>query len=754
MLHVSMSVRPRIFISAVSKELRGARQLVANTLNFLGYEAVWQDIFGTEEGNLHDMLRRKIDTCQGLIQLVGQRFGFGPANPETDERAVSYTQFELRYARERRLKVWPIILATEFPTDAPNDEPAAWRENQERYRQSLAPSAEGKKPVVPIYHRAADSKELENLVLKLRNDFEILRSEKEKGQRRFRIAAGVVLCLLLILMIFSLALGRSIKNDTAQLKAVLSEYVQHSPAGVIVGELASNSSSDLLLLTNLEKKHGLPSGTLTNRLPRFGKKIAADRTVSAYERAQGAYAAKEYVEAERLALEAVAEAKKTLSLEKHEIVQALKLAGWSASKRRADTNALAHFTAAGAFIDKSRDPIEWADVNHAIAYVLFDLGDYFQAERVLREVVLLRTENLGSEDTETINSRVNLANTLLGQGKYANAEAKMGPLIKLLENKRGREDSVTLAVRNNFARALAGQGKSLEAEEEFRDVLGKLERVLGPEHQTTLRTRLNLDIAMTDQGKSAEAERDLRAVLKAMQRVLGPEHPDTLKAHIGLAKALDAQWKFGEAETELRSTIPVLQRVLGTEHPETLVGRNCFANALDAQGKSGEAEAEHRAILSVRERDLGSDHPDTLASRINVAAALTGQAKYAEAEVELRAVLERQEQAFGLEHRSTLKTRSSIAVLLSIQGKPMQAEAEFREILGLQERLCGAEHPDTLSTLYNLALCLANQRKLEEAHELACTAAERRQKVMGAMHPQTRKARDLCTKLHALIPKK
>ena len=44
-----MSLRPTVFISAVSKELKSARQLVANTLQFLGYEPVWQDIFGTEE---------------------------------------------------------------------------------------------------------------------------------------------------------------------------------------------------------------------------------------------------------------------------------------------------------------------------------------------------------------------------------------------------------------------------------------------------------------------------------------------------------------------------------------------------------------------------------------------------------------------------------------------------------------------------------------------------------------------------------
>jgi hypothetical protein len=47
-----VSPRPTIFISAVSEELRSARQLVANTLTFLGYEPVWQDVFGTESGDL------------------------------------------------------------------------------------------------------------------------------------------------------------------------------------------------------------------------------------------------------------------------------------------------------------------------------------------------------------------------------------------------------------------------------------------------------------------------------------------------------------------------------------------------------------------------------------------------------------------------------------------------------------------------------------------------------------------------------
>ena len=67
-----MMNKPVIFISAVSKELRSARDLVAKTLTFLGYDAEWQDIFGTEEGDLKAMLRRKVDVSAGVIQLVGK----------------------------------------------------------------------------------------------------------------------------------------------------------------------------------------------------------------------------------------------------------------------------------------------------------------------------------------------------------------------------------------------------------------------------------------------------------------------------------------------------------------------------------------------------------------------------------------------------------------------------------------------------------------------------------------------------------
>src|SRR3954471_5537510 len=101
-----MTTKPTIFISAVTRELKNARQLVANTLEFLGYEPVWQDIFGTETGDLREMIRRQIDQCSGVVQLVGQCYGFEPPRPDEQFGRVSYTQYEALYARSQGKKVW------------------------------------------------------------------------------------------------------------------------------------------------------------------------------------------------------------------------------------------------------------------------------------------------------------------------------------------------------------------------------------------------------------------------------------------------------------------------------------------------------------------------------------------------------------------------------------------------------------------------------------------------------------------------
>jgi Domain of unknown function (DUF4062) len=115
-------MKPRIFISTVSSELGSIRLLTANVLARLGYEPVWQDIFGTEPGDLKQVLRDKIDDCVGLIQIVGRGYGAEPIEPDPEFGRVSYTQYELLYARLRGKKTRVLFAENGCVHDRPLEE--------------------------------------------------------------------------------------------------------------------------------------------------------------------------------------------------------------------------------------------------------------------------------------------------------------------------------------------------------------------------------------------------------------------------------------------------------------------------------------------------------------------------------------------------------------------------------------------------------------------------------------------------------
>ena len=114
--------RPRLFLSAVSQELRTARQKVAATVRTLGFDPVSQDDFPTGHGELKAWLREQIDGCEGVIQLVGHAYGAEPPTADPEFGRVSYTQYEFLYAGQRGKKTWFVVLGDECRWDKPVDQ--------------------------------------------------------------------------------------------------------------------------------------------------------------------------------------------------------------------------------------------------------------------------------------------------------------------------------------------------------------------------------------------------------------------------------------------------------------------------------------------------------------------------------------------------------------------------------------------------------------------------------------------------------
>ncbi|PZR75040.1 MAG: hypothetical protein DLM73_06280 [Chthoniobacterales bacterium] len=337
-----MSPRPLIFISAVSRELRSARQLVANTLTFLGYEAVWQDIFGTESGDLCEVLRRRIDQCKGVVQLVGKSYGAEPAASDEQFGRVSYTQYEALYARQRGKKVWYLFIDESFPVDADGDEPAEITELQAAYRRRVKSDAH-------LFHALTNREALEAGVLKLRDDLTTLR----RGVKQW--AAGVAILLLIIAgSVLWLVRGQkqatqkmdetaqamsTVASEMSKLRQGLLEYPQVETK-VRQTETGKNPAREQeRIYAALSKQLGLSVNVLKETMPRLLENWKHSAGATDLEKATAAFIAKDYPEAERLALQA---AGKSSAGKRAESVRAFQLAGLSAQRNLQYDRALQH----------------------------------------------------------------------------------------------------------------------------------------------------------------------------------------------------------------------------------------------------------------------------------------------------------------------------------------------------------------------------------------------------------------------------
>ncbi len=648
-------MRPRIFISAVSKELKSARQLVSHTLQFMGYEPVWQDIFGTEQGDLRAMLREKIDGCSGVFQLVGKYYGAEPPTPDEQFGRSSYTQYEALYAKQRGKKVWYIFL-DDFSPDSTITEPEELTAIQTIYRNRLQSESH-------LYHAVTTREALEASVLKLRDDLSHLR----RGVKQWAAAVAVLLVVLVGAVIWlTTGQGQTNKNlaemkeEMAKLRQGVSQFAevqarvrQERP----LQNAAKGEQSEVQQHTyeELAKGLGLDPAVLEKKLPQLAQELKTASNTSTYERANASYVAANYSEAERLALKAADEAQQPTPPKTTDAIKAYELAGNSAIARVEYADAIEHFRSGAQLIDRANDHLGWARQQQNIAFVLIEQGSYVKAEETYRAAL----------------------------DEYARAH-------------RGEEDKDVLALRNGLAIALRFQGKYAEAEAEDRRVIAIEEKVLGPENRETLMSRMHLGTTLVYQGKYAEAEREYRAVAKLEAKVFGPEHPETLRCRLGVANALWYQAKYADAEIEYSEVVRLEEKVLGPEHPKTLIARHNLADAHLSQNKNVEAEAEFRTVIKLRDKVLGPEHPDTLNSRMDLGTALRNQGKYAEAENEYRTVVRLEEKVLGPTHPETLRTCYNLALCLKAENKFDEARMFAERAAEDGSKILAANHPDVL----------------------------------------------------------
>ncbi|KAL1994503.1 hypothetical protein VTN49DRAFT_1973 [Thermomyces lanuginosus] len=158
------------------------------------------------------------------------------------------------------------------------------------------------------------------------------------------------------------------------------------------------------------------------------------------------------------------------------------------------------------------------------------LGQYREAETMLRRVLEGQEKMLGPNDPAVLNSISHLGAFLEKRQQYKKAEAMYRRALEGREKVFGSAHPTTLADIHSLGVVLEKQGHWILAEIMYRKALEGREKVLGPDNPCTLKSVFHLAAVLQRQGKNKEAEAMNRRVPEGQKKVLGLDHPDTLKS--------------------------------------------------------------------------------------------------------------------------------------------------------------------------------------------------------------------------------
>lgn len=385
--------------------------------------------------------------------------------------------------------------------------------------------------------------------------------------------------------------------------------------------------------------------------------------------------------------------------------------------------------------DMEEQPDVVAGIRMALSNTYRSLGRLADARHHAEEMVRVCMDRLGNNHEMTSDARRTLALVLFDFGEFTEAQRQLD-----LASPAVTDPAERAKMDGEFARAAHGLGDSETALTLWERSETTLSELLGEHHLETLVLKHNMAMALKDLGRLTESESQMREVLALRTAKFGNEHPQTLVAMDSLAGIIQKQGRDSEAVTMLREALKARQRVLGPDHISTLVSMGNLGVTLIRLGELEEAELLTRAAYTGHRERFGESHTRTMILMGNLAYLLEDLGQISEAAAMYRRSIEIRRAAEGANDPETWSTMNNLGMLLIAGGQPEKAEPLFVELLAMCDTSLPTDHYYTALFRNNYAECLIALGKLEEAQNALNASHGVIEKTFGQDHSRTRKS--------------
>lgn len=239
------------------------------------------------------------------------------------------------------------------------------------------------------------------------------------------------------------------------------------------------------------------------------------------------------------------------------------------------------------------------------------------------------------------------------------------------------------------------QGRLAEAAEIEVRVLEAFKRLLGHNHSSTLDVQTNLASTYVQLGLFEKARVLQIEALKELKASFGENHPLSLSGQSVLADIYRRDGLLVEAQELEEHAVERRRVLLGSEHPDTLHSMENLASTLEHQGKWKEATALREDNFSTYQKCLGGSHPDTLACATNLAATYRLQGRMSEAADLLNATLKTLQEVLGPKHPFVLVVTERLALIQWDSRPTSEAYRDMSQCAARSSEVLGFDHPDT-----------------------------------------------------------